>query len=266
MKWMDVLILPLSVLAGWWMKAAGYSWVWAVLVCAGMGQLLMWLYVFVLLWWLYTLPQRPQAVALAETRLVGLKHFDALQADLDALGYRFCTVFRMGGSFDGEAACWFHERERILAVAQGNRLSKRPEYRLIRYFDDGHPISMNAVFAPVPEVFWEPGGETYLFFNFPPPALLHKALLQQSGGRSSEQFWLADEAAVLASEARDVRLLVERLAEQGMLRPVQADGRQRLNLRGVWTVFRHQVFPFSLPATFRSDDKSRPVLERAARP
>lgn len=265
MRWVGVLIVLLSVSAGWWMKAAGYSWVWAVLVCAGVALLLTWLYVFVLLRWLYTLPQQPQAVALAETRLAALKHFDGLQADLDALGYRFRTVFRMGGSFDSEAAYWFHERERILAVAVGNRLSKRPEYRLIRYFDEGNPISMNAVFAPMPEVFWEPDGEAYLFFNFPPPALLHKALLQQSGGRRSERFWLADEAAVLALETRDVRLLAERLAEQGMLRPVAADGRQRLNLRGVWLVFRHQVFPFSLPVTFRSGAKSRLVLARVKR-
>ena len=72
--------------------------------------------------------------------------------------------------------------------------------------------------------------------------------------------------AILALEADDNRTLIARMAQQGLLcdeTPDSANGR-RLSLKGIWHVFRYQVFPFNLPAILRADKKSRPLREAAS--
>lgn len=255
----------ISALIGLLFGLAGYLSVYTIPFFVLLFFLLEWLFLFYLYYRRFAMPLPGQVELLAphDTRLAKRCGFTELQADLKRLGYREMTYYRFHlGSFTQENALWIHEAEQIVAVLLLVGKAKRIEYRLIRLFDNGQRISMNSLLLPSPFVTADlpPDEEAFQFVGKPVSlSELHDLLVHYPVPEGSKPLLPQNTDALLALDAEDNRRLIAAMDAKGLLREAAANPKQgrRLNLKGVWHVFRHCVFPFNLPVTVREEDTVR---------
>lgn len=236
---------------------------WVLGASITLWELFGWLYALYLLRFRYAFPPPRFEEAGFETlsMMRGLNDFAAVENGLSALAYRYVGAYRFReGKVACEVACWFHDEERILAVAVASEGMKQVQYRLIRCFPDGRSISLNAMPFPMP--FPELGDDAYQFFDCPPPAELHRLMLRQSRW---EGFRIENTADILKLELEQYHMLKSELCAKGWLHAEpEADGCFRLSARGLWQLFCRIVFPFNLPRMWRDCRKTVRLKEQSA--